>query len=43
MLFVTLFFYNKPSNVSYSNKVEYLQSNVALAVTGANRGSSKKK
>ena len=45
MLFVTLFFYNKPSNANSSNKVENLQYNAApaVAITGANRGSSKKK
>ena len=35
--------YDKPSNINICNKIESLQYNAALAITGAIRGSSKEK
>ena len=35
--------YDKPNNMNICNKIESIQYNVALAITGATRGSSKEK
>ena len=35
--------YDQPSNASFSNKIESVQYNVALAITGAIKGSSRDK
>ena len=39
----TYIIYDKPNNMNICNKFESLQYNAALAITGAIRGSSKKK
>ena len=35
--------YDQPNNISFSEKIESIQYNAALAITGAIRGSSKEK